>query len=149
MIRDNIKPKLQVLNYDRKMVLVRAIEVDEVDNKSYLRTLMLLVENEFITTNYPDTKLLLSELKLFNQGNKQNKYTSLEQKDGDINLKLKLSDSVIYISKVEAHAITEIYHESKVGTSMKKLFDGEYRPELSVLTSWIHEAGLLFKNRGI
>ena len=146
---DNIEPKLQVLNYDKKMVLLRLIEVDKVDKKSYLRTLMMIIDNELVTTNYPDTRLLIAELKLFNQGNKQNKYTAIQQKDGDTNLKLQLTNRAIYISKAEAYAIADIYHESKSGTNMMKLFEGEYKPEPSVLTSWIHEAGLLLKNRGI
>ena len=115
-------------------MLLRAKEEDFLEKKSYLRTILFMINNEIITTNYADTRLLLSEFKLFDRGNKQNKYTTLEKFEGDINLKIKLTNSTIYISKAEALTIVEMYNESKLGISMNRIIEKEYRFSAEELT---------------
>ncbi len=119
---------------DKPIMLLRAKEEDFLEKKSYLRTILFMINNEIITTNYADTRLLLSEFKLFDRGNKQNKYTTLEKFEGDINLKIKLTNSTIYISKAEALTIVEMYNESKLGISMNRIIEKEYRFSAEELT---------------
>lgn len=142
-IDNNIKLNAFALVNDKNFMLIRAKEQDESNSKSYVRCLLLMVGNELITTNYADTRLLLSEIKLFEKGNKQNKYTTIERKDGDINLKLKLMNSHIYISKAEAMAITDIYNESKVGISMSRMLEYELKFTPETLTRELNRAKLL------
>jgi hypothetical protein len=142
---ENVKLEAIVLIYDKKIVLIRAKELDIGNKKNYARSLLIMIKDELITTNYADTKLLLSELKLFDRGNKQNKFTTLEKKDGDINLKLTLSNSHIYISKAEALTICGIYEESKIGISIQRLMVKELKFTADSLTSYLHESKLLDK----
>jgi len=128
---------------DKFIVLVRAKEYDEENKKNYVRSLLLMIKDELITTNYSDTKLLLAEIKLFDKGNKQNKFTSLEKINGDINLKLQLSDDYIYISKAEAFTISGIYEESKIGVSMQRIIESELKFTPEILAKLLHDNKLL------
>ena len=122
---ENISLRAIPLILDKKIYLIRAKEDDYFSRKSYLRSLLVSVRDELVTTNYADTRLLLSEIKLFDKGNKQNKFTEIVQKDGDRNLKLSLTNGHIYISKAEAMTITSIYEESKIGVSLQRLLEQE------------------------
>ena len=130
---------------DKNLWLIRAKELDIVNKKSYVRSLLIMVGNELITTNYADTKLLLAEIKLFDKGNKQNKYTTLEKFDGDINLKLHMTNAHIYISKAEAHTISDIYFESRSGVSMARILEYELKFTAETLTRLLHKSKLLDK----
>ncbi len=136
-----LKP-IRLIN-DKQIYFIRVKEEDYVNQKSYLLGLMVMVGNELITTNYADTKLLLSEIKLFDRGNKQNTFTSLEKFDNDINLKLNLHKSHIYISKAEALTITSMFDESKQGVSMQRIIENEFVMTPSVLTKLLDNTGLL------
>jgi len=130
---------------DKNIWLIRAKELDIVNDKSYVRSLLIMVENELITTNYADTRLFLAEIKLFDRGNKQNKYTTLEKFEGDINLKLHLSNGHTYISKAEAHTISDIYHDSKSGVNMARILEFELIYTAETLTRLLHKSKLLDK----
>jgi len=140
---ENITLSVIPLVYDKFIALVRAKEYDEENKKSYVRSLLIMIENELITTNYADTKLLLAELKLFDKGNAQNKFTSLEKINGDVNLKLKLSDDYIYISKAEAFTISGIYEESKIGVSMQRIIESELKFTPEILAKLLYDNKLL------
>jgi len=142
---ENITLEVIALIRDKQIALIRAKELDIGNKKSYARSLLIMVKDELLTTNYADTKLLLTELKLFDRGNKQNKFTTLEKKDGDINLKLNLSNSHIYISKAEALTISGIYEESKIGVSIQRLMVEELKFTAESLTSYLHHSKLLDK----
>lgn len=139
----NIHPVSIDLVIDKRIYLIRAKEVEKYERKVYIRSLLILVGNELITTNYADTKLLLAEIKLFDKGNKQNKYTVLEKKDGDINLRLQLSEGHVYISKAEAHTISEIYRESMHGMSTQRLLESEIKFSLPELAQFLNMDGFL------
>lgn len=128
---------------DKRIVIVRIKEDDTKKNKSYLRNLFILVGNEFVTTNYSDTMQLLSEIKLFNRGNKQNKYTNLVDFQGDVNLKLKLTNDHIHISRAEAMSITDIMKDAKSGLTMTRVFDNEYPFSAELITTHLIKSGLL------
>ena len=123
----------QLVN-DKEVSLLRVKEENFLEKKSYIRNMLIMIGNEIITTNYADTRLLLSEFKLFDRGNKQNKYTSLEKFEGNINLKIKLANTTVYISKAEALTIVDIYNESKLGISMNRIIEKEFRFTAEELT---------------
>lgn len=141
----NVSLKIFALINDKNIYLIRAKEDDYTLNKGYIRSLLIMVRNELVTTNYADTKLLLSEIKLFERGNKQNKYTTVEKFDGDVNLKLHLTDGYIYISKAEALSITDIYSESKIGVSMARILEHELMFTPETLTMHLHNSKQLDK----
>ena len=145
VIPENIKLFPIAMVHNKKIFLLRAREEDSTNNKNYVRSLLIMVGNELVTSNYADTKLLMSELKLFDRGNKQNKFTILEKFDGDINLKLKLSTSYIYISRAEAHTILDIYHDSKSGVSTQRLLEFELKFTREALVRFLSKSGLLDK----
>jgi hypothetical protein len=136
-----------VLIRSKQIYLVRAIEEGLSGDKRYLRSLLMMVGNEIVTSNYSDSKLLLAEIKLFEKGNKQNKYTSVEKFDNDINLKLKLSTGHIYISKAEAQTIMDIYADSKSGVRTERLLDFEVHFRLEQLITMLGEYGFLNKRK--
>jgi len=144
-VPENVELKPITLVNAKKIVLFRAKELDITNKKSYVRSLLFMVGNELITTNYPDTKLLFAEIKLFEKGNKQNSFTTLEKFEGDTNLKLKLTNGHIYISKAEALTISEIYHESKQGVNLQRLLEAELKFSPELLTQLLHESGFLDK----
>ena len=144
-VPENVDLKPIAMIHKKQIFLFRAKELDATNKKSYVRSLLLMVGNELITTNYADTKLLLAELKLFEKGNKQNTFTSLEKFEGDTNLKLKLTNGHIYISKAEALTISEIYHESKQGVNLQRLLEAELKFYPELLTQMLYESGFLNK----
>ncbi len=144
-VPENVELKPIILVNAKNIVLFRAKELDIINKKSYVRSLLFMVGNELITTNYPDTKLLFAEIKLFEKGNKQNSFTTLEKFEGDTNLKLKLTNGHIYISKAEALAITEMYHESKQGINLQRLHEAELKFSPELLTQLLYKSGFLDK----
>lgn len=120
---------------DKKVSLIRGKENNESEKKSYLRTLMVLVGDELVTSRYADTVLFFSELKLFDQGNAQNKFFSVEKIQNMCNLKFELEvlKQKIYISKAEADACRQIYFDAKTGVSMARILEDEFTPDLETL----------------
>jgi len=80
---------------DKKISFLRAKEYVKKDNKSYLRSMLIIVDDELVTTNFADTVVLLAEIQKFERGNKQNTYTKVETHNGDVNLKLNLTNGHI------------------------------------------------------
>jgi len=132
---------------DKQIYLIRAKEAKKSENRAFIRSLMFVVKNELITTNYADTKLLLTEIKLFEKGNKQNKYTTIEKQNGNINLRLQLREGHIYISKAEALTISEIYRESMTGMSTQRIVESEIKFTLQELAQLLNRDGFL-ENKG-
>jgi len=133
---------------DKEIYLIRAKESVRNTNRAFIRSLMFAVRNELVTTNYADTKLLMAEIKLFEKGNQQNKYTTLEKHDRDINLRLELSEGHIYISKAEAYTISEIYRESMTGMGTQRIVEAELKFTLQELAQLLNRDGFLKQNRG-
>ena len=142
---ENIHFETIPLIRDKKILFIRAKELDLKNKKSYVRSLLIMIQDELITTNSADTKMLITELKLFDRGNKQNKFTTLEKKDGDINLKLKLHKGHIYISKAEAMTTVSIIEDLKSGINVQKIYTEEIRFTASNITNYLHSSGLLDK----
>ncbi|MDQ1340641.1 MAG: hypothetical protein QG567_1799 [Campylobacterota bacterium] len=148
VIPENVKLVPIVLVRDKQIFLIRGREEDLQNKRSYVRTYLIMVGNEVITSNYADTKLLISEIKLFDKGNKQNKFTVVEKFDGDINLRLKLSKGHIYITRAEALAILDIYYDSKSGVGTQRILEFELKFTRQLLVKLLSDSGLLDKRIG-
>jgi len=135
---NSIQIKDTVLSYDKKIRLFRAFQHDMLVHKKYLISTALLVGNEIVTSNHIDTMHFFEELNLFEFGNDQNRYFSVEQHNNIKNL--KLNNTNIYISKSEARTMYKVYNQCFLGYSMTRLLEAEYRftPEL-VATLIFHD----------
>lgn len=102
-----------------------------------------MVGKELVTTNLADTRQLIAELKLFEKGNQQNTFTSYETFGGNVNLKLQLHNSHIYIFKAEAENIVQVYNDLTRGKNMETLLNNEYTFTLNTLTELLGCAGFL------
>lgn len=115
------------LNLDKQIYLIRAFEHDFEHERKYLRSAGFLVQNELLTTTFADTIHFLEELNLFDGGNDQNKYLTIAEHKSTKNLKLKLTDHTVFISKSEAKAIYRLFNMSLLGYSMTRVLEFEYR----------------------
>jgi len=132
---------------DKKISFLRAKEYVKKDNKSYLRSMLILVNNELVTTNFADTTLLLAEIKKFERGNKQNFYTSVERHNGDVNLKLELTDGHIYISTTEALAIVTMHTIALQRMSMTRMIEDELMLTAEMISGYLNENNILNKKK--
>lgn len=130
---------------NKQFSFIRAKEKVVGDKKSYLRSILIMIKDELITTNFADTVVLLAEIQKFERGNKQNFYTSLEQHDGDINLKLELTEGHIYISTVEALAIINMYKHSLQGVSLIRIIEEELMLTAEMIAGYLNEKNMLNK----
>lgn len=120
---------------DKKISILRGKERDDNSNRSYLRTMMILVGDEIVASNYADSILFLSELRLFDKGNDQNKFFKIEKKNNICNLRLQsnISKKKIYVTKAEAEAFCRIFNDAKLGVSMTRILEEEFLPTLEQL----------------
>jgi len=130
---------------NKEICFIRAKERVDVDKKNYLRSILIMVGNELITTNFADTVVLLAEIQKFEHGNKQNFYTSVERHDGDVNLKLELTNGHIYISTVEALAIINMYKHSFQGVSLIRIIEEELVLTAEMIAGYLNENKMLNK----
>ena len=79
------------LNNKHNISLLRAFEVDIKTQKKYMRNIVFMVENEFITDNMADSVLLKEELLLFEKGDAQNRFFQLVSRQINGNTVLSLS----------------------------------------------------------
>ena len=113
------------LNRDKNIYLLRAFLRE--NNKKYLKSSAILISNVLFASNFADTALFFEELNLFEQGNEQNVFFEIVKHQKNINLKLKIKDLKIFISKSEARAMYKIYNLSFVGYSLVRLLEDEYQ----------------------
>ena len=130
---------------NKKICFIRAKEKVDADKRSYLRSILIIIGDELITTNFADTVVLLAEIQKFERGNKQNFYTSVERHDGDVNLKLKLTNGHIYISTVEALAIINMYKLSLQGVSLTRIIEEELMLTPEMIAMYLSENKMLNK----
>jgi hypothetical protein len=130
---------------NKQICFIRAKEKVDTDKKSYLRSMLIIVGDELITTNFADTISLLAEIQKFEHGNKQNTYTSIEQHNGDTNLKLKLTDGHIYISTSEALAILNMHKYSLQGISLTRIIEDELMLSAEMIATYLHKNNMLSK----
>lgn len=115
------------LNFDKEIYLVRAFEEDPIAKKKYLRTAGILIGAELLTSTFADTTHFMEELNLFDFGNDQNKYFAVTEYIGTPNLKLKIDDKNVFISKAEAKTMYKLFNMSLIGYSLARVLEFEYR----------------------
>lgn len=132
------------LERDNAIYLLKAIEVDSSNKRSYIRNVGIRVGTTVVTSNFCDTVHFMEELKLFDTGNSQNKYFEVVEYQKNKNLKLKLeTDSNIFISKAQAKGIYKNYNLSFLGYSMARVLEYEFTFTPEILTKILFENKLL------
>lgn len=127
------------LNLDKNIYLIRAFEDDSDMKKKYIRNMVILVDDEFLTTTFTDTVHLMEELNLFDYGNDQNKYLEVVEHQKTKNLQLKVeNDHAVYISKSEAKTIYKLFNLSMIGYSLTRVLEFEYRFTPETLTNVLY-----------
>lgn len=136
------------LNNDKHIKLLRGFEVDDSAKKKFMRNVVIMVEDEFITSNMADTMIFKEELALFNFGDKQNKYLfpssrTIEQENTN-SLDLTLSDGkVIHITRSEAKAMIGLWNMALQGYSFARLLEFEKEQTLETWTVALEANGYL------
>lgn len=115
---------------DKKINLVRILEkvIDNKREKTMIRQICIAVENVLLTSRIADTSHFITEIKLAETGNKQNKYVDVTEYKSVKNLVLKhklLADNKIFISKAEAMSIVDLYNKSFIGYSSSQFLESE------------------------
>lgn len=145
---NNIVISHVILNHDKDIKLLRGFEENTKAKKRYIRNIVIMIGNEFITSNLADSILLKEELALFNFGDKQNKYffpSSRTIKQQSVNsLDLTLSNGkVIHICKSEAKAMVVIWNMALQGYSFSRLLELEKKQTLETWTVALEANGYL------
>lgn len=137
------------LNLDKGIYLLNCVSEHESQKRGrdmdrFIRNQLVLVGNSILTSTFSDTVHFMSELKLFDTGNEQNKYLSVTEYKATKNLKLKgMEDQNIFISKSEAWAMYKLYDLSYKGYSTITVLEHEFRFTPQVLTKVLHYIKLL------
>lgn len=144
--QNELKLGLIPLNLDKCINYLRAFEIDERNQKRYVRGVGIAIGEHIITGTFMDTIHFIEELRLYNIGNEYNKYLKIVQKDKVENLRVNSDiNSSIYISKSEAKAMCKIFDLSFSGISTTRVLDYEYRFTPETLNRLLKEEKLLEK----
>lgn len=127
-----------VLNQKKDIKLLRGFEDNKISKKRYMRNIVVMIENEFITSNIADTMLWKEELMLFEKGDEQNNFFDIVTRKinnkQNISLKLELSNKKeIFITKSEAKAICKMFDMALQGYSFSRLLEFETKQNVE---SW-------------
>jgi hypothetical protein len=134
---------------DKRMYLLLGFVNDYNDNKQYLRFLYILINGILLTTRFADTQLAMSEIKLFTNGSKRNKFFDIAKLDGEPNLLLKCAttEKPISIDKHESLAIVDTYNLARMGYSTKAFLQKQIILDPQELTKILHSNQLLSKKK--
>ena len=122
---DCLTPKLIPLNLDKKIFLLNIVEKEYDKKKKYIRTQLVVVNGKMLTLRFSDTIHFMEELALFDTGNDQNKYLAVAEHKNIKNLKLKIENENIFISKSEAKAMYRLFNLSLIGYSLSAVLESE------------------------
>ena len=144
------RPEITVvpLNNKHNISLVRAFEVETQTKKKYMRNIVFMVQNEFITDNMADSVLLKEELLLFEKGDAQNRFFQVTSRkingNAVLSLSLKLSSGkTIHISKSEARAIVSLWNMAMMGYSFSRILEFETQQTVQSWTQALYDNYLL------
>ena len=143
-VKNDIHITTVMLSKKNDIKLLRGFELD--GKKKYMRNYVIIIKNEFITSNISESVLLREELLLFDRGDGANQFCKInKRKVGEefrISLKIELTNKKpIYISKSEAKSIVSIFNMALMGYSFSRLLEFENK---QTLESW---ANALYKNK--
>ena len=134
------------LNLDKAIYLLHIFEEDLGAKKKFIRNELVIVGNTILTSTFSDTVHFMEEIKLFDFGNKQNKYLNITEYKATKNLKLKYDgDKDIFISKSEALAMYKIFNLAFMGYSVATVLENEFRFTPQLLTKLLHQQNFLMK----
>ena len=128
---------------DKNISLVRGFNLDYEANKKYMKTALIIVGDEIITSNFSDTVHFCEELNLYDTGNDQNKYLDVTEYKSTKNLRLKLENETVYITKSECKAIYKLFNSSLSGYSLASALEFEYDFTPETLTRALNDFGYL------
>lgn len=128
---------------DKGISLVRGFQLDFQKDKKYMKTALILVGGEIVTSNYSDTVHFMEELNLYDFGNDQNKYLDIKEFKNTKNLRLKLENETVYITKSECKAIYKLFNSSLAGYSLASVLEFEYDFTAETLTRALNDYGYL------
>lgn len=128
---------------DKNILLVRGFEVDYKEDKKFMKTALILVGDEIVTSNFSDTVHFMEELNLYDFGNDQNKYLDIAEYKSTKNLKLKLENETVYITKSECKTIYKLFNWSLAGYSLASVLEFEYNFTPETLTKVLNNHGYL------
>ncbi len=95
---------------DKGISLIRGFEIDFKEDKKFMKTALILVGDEIVSSNFSDTVHFMEELNLYDFGNDQNKYLDITEFKNTKNLRLKLENETVYITKSECKAIYKLFN---------------------------------------
>ena len=151
IFRDEVnKPEITVvpLNNKHNISLLRAFEVNIKTQKKYMRNIVFMVQNEFITDNMTDSVLLKEELQLFDKGDAQNSFFQLRSRkingNAVFSLALELSSGkTIHISKSEAKAMVSLWNMAMTGYSFSRVLEFETQQTIQSWTQTLYKNHVL------
>ena len=118
------------LNDDLDINLLRIFEVDPVEKKRYIRSFGILINKTLFAMNVKETETFITELSLFERGDKNNNYFNIVSKDSVISLKLISENINIYITKSQAKSMIEYFN--KLNKSYNLSYAYEHEVELTI-----------------
>lgn len=113
----NIYTQKVVLSNDKKIDLLIFYRNDIRIKKKHMLSMFVSIDDNIISESVSDTILFFEELKMFEQANEQNKFFKKVQQDKKNSLLCKLFENKIYLSKIEASAIYQMFNMYKNGYS--------------------------------
>jgi len=90
---------------------------------------------------------ITTRVQKFERGNKQNTFTSLEKHNGDVNLKLQLTNDCVYISTSEALAIINMHRYALQGMSTIGTTDDEFMLRAEDIAYYFNKNNMLKKSK--
>jgi len=132
------------LNLDKEIYLLHIFHEDQKLNKKFIRNELVIIGNTILTSTFSDTVHFMEEIKLFDFGNKQNKYLNVTEYKATKNLKLIYQGvQDIFISKSEALAMYKIFNLAFIGYSVATVLENEFRFSPQMLTKLLHQQKFL------
>ena len=128
---------------DKGIYLIRGFEIDFKEDKKFMKTALILVGDEIVSSNFSDTVHFMEELNLYDFGNDQNKYLDITEFKNTKNLRLKLENETVYITKSECKAIYKLFNCSLAGYSLANVLEFEYNFTPETLTRALNDYGYL------
>lgn len=140
-----INVETKPLNDELGINLLRVFELDLNEEKRYIRSFAILINNILFTINVRETETFINELLLFEKGDKNNKYFTIASKDSIISLKLKSEKINIYITKSQSKSIVEYFFKLNRNYNMSYAYEEEIELTLEGYNYHLVEEGKVIR----
>lgn len=137
-----------VLDHDKNIKLLRGFEIVPDIDKRYMRNVVVMIKDEFVTSNLTDSIRFKEELILFTGGDLQNKFlfptTRTIKKEIVHSLLVTLpSKKEVFIGKAEARTMVAMWNMAMQGYSFSRLSEFETSQSLETWTRALERNGYL------